>query len=120
MIHDTQSAQISQKEDEYDIYFIMKTVCPPVITAMALWQLMCNSTHYIYIYIYCIYIYIMYDIYIYIVYMCIYIYYTLYIYIYIYMFLYIYNIYIYIYIYHIFTTVFTRNLLDQDCVPKLD
>ena len=49
---------------------------------------------------------------------CIYIYISYIIYIHIYVFIYI--IYIYIYIYHIFTTVFTRNLLDQDCVPKLD
>ena len=31
MIHDTQSAQISQKQDECNIYIyeIMKTMCPP-------------------------------------------------------------------------------------------
>ena len=29
MIHDTQSAQISQKQDERNIYAIMKTICPP-------------------------------------------------------------------------------------------
>ena len=31
MIHDTQSAQISQKQDERNIYIyvIMKTMCPP-------------------------------------------------------------------------------------------
>ena len=29
MIHDTQSAQISQKQDEHNIYAIMKTMCPP-------------------------------------------------------------------------------------------
>ena len=31
MIHDTQSAQISQKQDEHNIYIyvIMKTMCPP-------------------------------------------------------------------------------------------
>ena len=29
MILDTQSAQISQKEDERNIYVIMKTMCPP-------------------------------------------------------------------------------------------
>ena len=30
MIHDTQSAQISQmKQDEHDIYAVMKTMCPP-------------------------------------------------------------------------------------------
>ena len=28
MIHDTQSAQISQKQDEHNIYVIMKTMCP--------------------------------------------------------------------------------------------
>ena len=29
MIHDPQSAQISQKQDERNIYVIMKTMCPP-------------------------------------------------------------------------------------------
>ena len=29
MIHDTQSAQISQKQDRRNIYAIMKTMCPP-------------------------------------------------------------------------------------------
>ena len=29
MIHDTQSAQISQKQDERNIYVIMKTMCLP-------------------------------------------------------------------------------------------
>ena len=29
MIHDTQSAQISQKQDERNVYEIMKTMCPP-------------------------------------------------------------------------------------------
>ena len=29
VIHDTQSAQISQKQDEHNIYAIMKTMCPP-------------------------------------------------------------------------------------------
>ena len=29
MIHDTQNAQISQKQDEHNIYEIMKTMCPP-------------------------------------------------------------------------------------------
>ena len=28
MIHDTQSAEISQKQDERNIYVIMKTMCP--------------------------------------------------------------------------------------------
>ena len=29
MIHDTQSTQISQKQDEHNLYAIMKTICPP-------------------------------------------------------------------------------------------
>ena len=29
MIYDTQSAQISQKQDERNVYLIMKTTCPP-------------------------------------------------------------------------------------------
>ena len=29
MIHDTQSAQISQKQDGRNVYAIMKTMCPP-------------------------------------------------------------------------------------------
>ena len=29
MIHDTQSVQISQKQDGRNIYAIMKTMCPP-------------------------------------------------------------------------------------------
>ena len=29
MIHETQSAQISQKQDERNIYEFMKTMCPP-------------------------------------------------------------------------------------------
>ena len=29
MTHDTQRAQISQKQDERNIYVIMKTTCPP-------------------------------------------------------------------------------------------
>ena len=29
MIHDTQSAQISQKQDGHNIYAISKTMCPP-------------------------------------------------------------------------------------------
>ena len=29
VIHDTQSAQISQKQDGHNIYVIMKTMCPP-------------------------------------------------------------------------------------------
>ena len=30
VMHDTQSAQISQKQDERNICVIMKTMCPPV------------------------------------------------------------------------------------------
>ena len=29
MIHDRQSVQISQKQDEHNIYAVMKTMCPP-------------------------------------------------------------------------------------------
>ena len=29
MIHDTQNAQISQKQDWRNVYVIMKTMCPP-------------------------------------------------------------------------------------------
>ena len=29
MIHNTQSAQISQKQDGRNIYVIMRTMCPP-------------------------------------------------------------------------------------------
>ena len=53
MIHDTQSAQISQKQDERNIYEIMKTMCPPgyhhngFVATHALGHIM-----YIYIYIY--------------------------------------------------------------------
>ena len=86
MIHDTQSAQISQKQDERNIYVIMKTMCPRgyhhngVVATHALGHMM-----YIYIYIYVIY-------YIYHVYM--------YMYIYIYVTcIYMYRMYIYIYIY---------------------
>ena len=83
MIHDTQSAQITQKQDERNIYVyvILKTMCPPgyhvpkcmschkaivVITGRA------HCFHdYIYIYIY-IYIYTYICIYIYIyIYMCV-------------------------------------------------
>ena len=38
MIHDTQSAQISQKQDERNICYHENNV-PLVITTMALWQL---------------------------------------------------------------------------------
>ena len=34
MIHDTQSGQMSQKQDECNVYAIIKTICPPAITRM--------------------------------------------------------------------------------------
>ena len=43
VLHDTQSTQITQKQDEHDIFAIMKTrkqCALPVVTIMALWQLM--------------------------------------------------------------------------------
>ena len=41
MIHDTQSAQTSQKQDEHNIYVSSWKQCAlPVITKMDLWQLM--------------------------------------------------------------------------------
>ena len=55
MIHDTQSAQISQKQDERNIYFIMKTMCPlgchhnGFVATHALGHMMYG---YVYIYIY--------------------------------------------------------------------
>ena len=64
MIDDTPSAQILQKQEEHNIYAIMKTMSPP---GYHLWQLMHHI--YIYIYIYIIYMYIY--IYIYIYYICI-------------------------------------------------
>ena len=51
MIDDTPSAQILQKQEEHNIYAIMKTMSPP---GYHLWQLM----HHIHIYIYNIYVYI--------------------------------------------------------------
>ena len=53
VLHDTQSTQITQKQDEHDIFAIMKTrkqCALPVVTIMALWQLMhactwCTVTH---------------------------------------------------------------------------
>ena len=62
MIHDTKSAQISQKQDERNIYAIMKTMCPPIyhhngfVATHALGHMM-YMILYIYIYVY-IYIYI--------------------------------------------------------------
>ena len=50
MIHDTQSAQISQKQDEHNIYGIMKTMCPPgyhhngFVVTHALGHMMYGST----------------------------------------------------------------------------
>ena len=68
MIHDTQSAQISQKQDERNIYVIMKTMCPPgyhhngFVATHALGHMMCGSSHHVQPYIMCpsacIYIYI--------------------------------------------------------------
>ena len=55
MIHDTQRGHISQKEDEYNIYVIMKTMCPLgyhhnyFVATHALGHMMYG---YIYIYIY--------------------------------------------------------------------
>ena len=53
VIHNTQSAQISQKQDEWNLYAIMKSwkkFALPVITTVTLWQLMhhvpkCMSCH---------------------------------------------------------------------------
>ena len=50
MIHDTQSAQISQKQDERNIYVIMKTMCSPgyhhngFVATHALGHMMYGST----------------------------------------------------------------------------
>ena len=50
MIHDTQSAQISQKQDERNVYVIMKTMCPPgyhhngFVATHALGHMMYGST----------------------------------------------------------------------------
>ena len=50
MIHDTQSARISQKQDERNIYVIMKTMCPPgyhhngFVATHALGHMMYGST----------------------------------------------------------------------------
>ena len=58
MTHDTQSAQISQKQDEHNIYAIMKIICPPgyhhngFVATHALGHMMYGSYIYIYIYIY--------------------------------------------------------------------
>ena len=48
MIHDTQSAQISQKQDGRNIYATMKTICPPgyhhngFVATHALGHMMCR------------------------------------------------------------------------------
>ena len=50
MIRNTQSAQISQKQDECNIYVIMKTMCPPgyhhsdFVASHALGQMMYGYT----------------------------------------------------------------------------
>ena len=50
MIHDTQSAQISQKQNEHNIYAIMKTMCPPsyqqngIVTTHAVGHMTCGNT----------------------------------------------------------------------------
>ena len=50
MIHDKQSAQIPQKQDERNIYVIMKTMCPPgyhhngFVATHALGHMMYSST----------------------------------------------------------------------------
>ena len=50
MIHDTQSAQISQKQDGRDIYAIMKTMCRlgyhhnGFVKTIALGHMMCGYT----------------------------------------------------------------------------
>ena len=50
MIHDKQSAQIPQKQDERNIYVIMKTMCPPgyhhngFVATHALGHMMYGST----------------------------------------------------------------------------
>ena len=54
MIHNTQSAQISQKLDERNIHVIMKTMCTPGFTTMALWPLMHLGSWYMAIH--CIYL----------------------------------------------------------------
>ena len=69
MIHDTQSTQMSQKQDGCNIYVIMKTMCSPgyhhngLVATHALGHMMSHDAlmvtyiYYIYIYTY-IYIYI--------------------------------------------------------------
>ena len=50
MIHGTQSAQISQKQNEHNIYAIMKTMCPPgyqqngIVTTQAVGHMTCGDT----------------------------------------------------------------------------
>ena len=58
MIHDTQSSQISQKQDERNLYAIMKTMCPPgyhhkgFVATHALGHMMYGYMMYIYIQFY--------------------------------------------------------------------
>ena len=59
MIHNTQSAQISQKQDERNLHAIMKTMCPPgyqngFVATHALGHVMCSI--YIYLSVYSVYI----------------------------------------------------------------
>ena len=83
MIHDTPSAQISQKQDGCNIYVIMKTMCPPgyhhngFVATHALGHMMYGSHNRTYTYVY--------------VYVYIYIYIYIYTYIYIYIYIYIYS-----------------------------
>ena len=52
MIHDTKSVQISQKQDERNIYVIMKTMCPPGYHSYNLLVIYTYIYIYIYMYIY--------------------------------------------------------------------
>ena len=45
MIHDTQSAQTSQKEDGRNIYVTMKTMCPPDYHRQWLCGNSCSGAH---------------------------------------------------------------------------
>ena len=59
---ESQSAQISQMQDEHNIYAIMKTMCPPgyhrngFVTTHALGQMMYGYIIYLYLYIFVTYI----------------------------------------------------------------
>ena len=65
MIHDTLSAQISQKQDERNIYAIMKTMCPPGYHHNGFVATHALGHNISILYIYIIYIYIYVYIYIY-------------------------------------------------------